>query len=108
MSPWGEILADAGHRPNAVVFADVETRAGQLIEPNNFWSLITGTKDYRERLAKERRPEVYKLLTDPHPPVLKRYKRKGLPETPKEVWEIFLKNEADKRNINRGQAKRYV
>lgn len=108
VTPWGDVLADAGHRANVVAYADVDTSAGQLIEPNNYWTIVTGTSDYRERLVKERRPELYKLITQKNPAVLKRYKRKGLAEKPEEVKEIFEKIEKDKQGIARGLAKKYV
>ena len=108
VSPWGEILSDAGHRDNVVVYADIDPKRGQHVEPNNYWTVVTGTSDHRERYMKQRRPEAYKLLTTKSPPVLKRYRSKDLPESSDEVWEIFEKIEKDKRSIAKGRTKRYV
>lgn len=108
VSPWGEILCDAGHNDNVVVFADVDPKRGQHVEPNNYWSIVTGTNDHRERYVKQRRPEMYKLLTAKSPPVLKRYRRKDFPENPDEVREICKKIEKDRMDIAKGKAKRYV
>ncbi len=108
INPWGDVLADAGHRNNVVVYADIDPKAGQHVEPNNYWSIITGTHDHRERYVKQRRPEMYKLITAKNPPILKRYKRKDFPEGPEERWAIFEKVEADRRAIVKGMAKRYV
>jgi len=108
VNPWGDVLADAGHRNNVVVYADIDPNYGQHVEPNNYWSIVTGTHDHRERYMKQRRPEVYKMLMMKKPPLLKRYKRQDFPESREEVKEIFAKLEKDRRAIEKGHAKRYV
>ncbi len=41
---------------------------------SKWWETINGTNNIRAMMMKSRRPELFKTLTDPNPPILERYK----------------------------------
>jgi len=70
----GTIVADAGYRPDAVVFADLDfsrEREGKFAD-------LVGFAELRPRLAMERRPEVYGVVVEKQPPVMARYRGKKI------------------------------
>jgi len=66
ISPKGEILVDE-KRPGAIAIADIDPFDGRQAADFANWQ-----NDMRSRLFRERRPEAYGVLTDPHPPALDR------------------------------------
>jgi predicted amidohydrolase len=64
ISPQGEIVAEE-MRPGEVAVADIDPFGGRQ---NEDWA--NRQEDMRARLFRERRPEAYAVLADPHPPVL--------------------------------------
>jgi predicted amidohydrolase len=75
IGPKGEILAEGGREPDAIVTADIDLASGR--ETGD--ALGGLTSDYRARLFRERNPEAYRILVDPHPPALKRLKDVPVP-----------------------------
>lgn len=67
ISPQGEILAEGGG-PDAILAVDIDPSGGR--EAGD--ALGGTTADFRARLFRERNPQAYGILTDPHPPVLDR------------------------------------
>jgi predicted amidohydrolase len=80
ISPHGEILVDE-RRPGAIAIADIDPFGGR--EAADFANY---QEDMRARRFRERRPEAYSVLTNPHPTALDR-----LPEAPdgRKIAEIF-------------------
>lgn len=70
ISPLGAVLAEA-REPGGIAMADVDPFGGREAGDALNWQ-----KDMRARLFRERNPAAYGVLTDPHPPVLRK-----LPET---------------------------
>ncbi len=75
IGPKGEILAEGGKAQDAVVAADIDPSAGR--EAGD--SLGGLTADFRARLFRERNPEAYQILTDPHPPALDKLRHIPVP-----------------------------
>lgn len=64
ISPQGEILADGGREPDAIVTADIDLSAGR-----EAGDALGGTvTDFRARLFGERVPSAYGILMDEDPP----------------------------------------
>src|SRR4026209_1412509 len=64
ISPQGKIVAQA-EGPDGLAIADIDPR-GQREGGN----ALNWQRDMRARLFRERNPEAFRILTDPHPPVL--------------------------------------
>lgn len=65
----GTVIADAGYRAGAVVMAEVDfaqERVGKFAD-------LVGFPELRARLALERKPHAYQVLTEAKPPLLLRY-----------------------------------
>lgn len=59
IDPWGQVLADAGFYPDAVVAAEVEL-SQKKAQPDWFYQTgMTGEARLRERMRGERRPDLY-------------------------------------------------
>ncbi|VAW23206.1 hypothetical protein MNBD_BACTEROID01-1870 [hydrothermal vent metagenome] len=69
----GEIVAEAVGKKDCVIMAEVDFSKERLLE-SKWWETINGTNNIKAMRLKSRRPETYRLLTDPNPPVLERYK----------------------------------
>ena len=62
---WGQILADAGFYPDALVFADIDLDALKT-QPDWFYPTgMSGEARVRVRHDRERRPELYGTITTP-------------------------------------------
>jgi len=83
----GTVLAMARPEREDVISATVDLDATPV--DHSEWELITGLSDVKARLLQERLPEVFTPLTDPHPPVLDRYREKPLRQTPEQRKEFF-------------------
>ena len=75
IGPKGEILAEGGNVQDAVVAADIDPAGGR--EAGD--SLGGLTADFRARLFRERNPQAYAILTDPHPPALDKLRHIPVP-----------------------------
>jgi predicted amidohydrolase len=75
ISPKGEVLADGGNEPDAIVAADVDLGAGR-----DAGDALGGvTSDFRARLFRERVPSAYGILMDEHPPILDKLRHVPVP-----------------------------
>jgi len=75
IGPKGEILADGGREPDAIVTADIDPAGGR--EAGD--SLGGMTEDFRARLFRERVPSAYGILMEQHPPALDKLKDVHVP-----------------------------
>jgi predicted amidohydrolase len=66
ISPRGAILAE-GKEPDEVVIAEIDVHGGR-----EGGDAFNQQRDMRARLFRERSPQAYGRLTDPHPPALER------------------------------------
>jgi predicted amidohydrolase len=80
VSPRGKVVAEA-KGPDGLAIADIEPFAGR-----EAGDAFNTQRDMRSRLFRERVPTAYGILTDPHPPVLKK-----IPQTirPEDAIRIF-------------------
>ena len=69
----GDILAEAVGQGNIVIMAEIDFAKERILE-SDWWTTINGTDNIKAIHFKSRRPETYKLLCDPNPPVLERFK----------------------------------
>jgi predicted amidohydrolase len=75
IGPQGDILAEGGSTPDAIVVADIDPAGGR-----EAGDAIGGTtRDFRARLFAERVPSAYGLLTKEHPPALDRLRHIPVP-----------------------------
>ncbi|MBT3266286.1 carbon-nitrogen hydrolase family protein [Candidatus Poribacteria bacterium] len=75
IGPQGEILADGGGEPDAIVTADIDLSGGR-----EAGDALGGTvTDFRARLFGERVPSAYGILTDPAPPGVGRLRHIDVP-----------------------------
>jgi predicted amidohydrolase len=82
LSPKGDILVDE-RAPGAIAIADIDPFDGRQNADFANWQ-----HDMRARLFRERRPEAYGVLTDPHPPALDRLPM-YTPAPAQEIAQIF-------------------
>ena len=82
ISPQGEIIAQ-GKVPGEVAIADIDPFGGRYAADFANWQ-----EDMRSRLFRERRPEAYGVVTDPHPPALDRLPDHA-PGPASQIAEIF-------------------
>jgi predicted amidohydrolase len=68
----GNILAEAPGMQDTVIMTDIDF-SKERISDSRMWELINGTNNERALLLKSRRPELFKLITDPNPPLMERY-----------------------------------
>ena len=69
----GNVIAEAVGKDNAVIMAEIDF-SKERIEDSRWWETINGTNNTKAMFYKLRRPETYKMLTNPDPPVLEKYK----------------------------------
>jgi predicted amidohydrolase len=75
IGPRGDILAEGGSEPDAIVTADIDPSAGR-----EAGDAISGTtEDFRARLFAERVPSAYAILTDERPPIRERLRHIHVP-----------------------------
>ncbi len=75
ISPQGEVIADGGREPDAIVTADIDLSAGR-----EAGDALGGTvSDFRARLFGERAPSAYGILTDASPPGVARLAHVDVP-----------------------------
>ncbi len=69
----GNVIAEAVGEKDVVIMTEIDF-AKERINDSKWWETINGTNNVRAIHYKSRRPEIYKMLTDPHPPILDKYK----------------------------------
>ena len=96
----GQILVEAGGEEEKVIVAEVEPDF-DCTDKESYNTLFSGIEKVRARDLLERRPLLYKILTNEEVPLKERYKNVKLPETIEEIKEIYdkwKKYEGDIRN----------
>ena len=84
INPKGEILAEGGSEPDAIVTADINLSSGR-----DAGDALGGiTSDFRARLFSERVPSAYGILIDENPPILKKLKHIPVPSA-EEAASLF-------------------
>jgi len=69
----GNVVAEAIGKENTVIVADIDFSM-ERISDSKWWETINGTNNTRAMMMKSRRPEIFKMLTDPNPPILQKYR----------------------------------
>jgi len=69
----GNIVAEAVGKKNTVIMAEIDF-SKDCVSDSKWWKTINGTDNVKAMHFKSRRPEIYKMLTDPNPPILDKYK----------------------------------
>lgn len=69
----GNVIAEAIGEKDVVIMAEIDF-ARERIQDSKWWETINGTNNVRAIHFKSRRPEIFQMLTNPHPPILDRYK----------------------------------
>lgn len=69
----GNVIAESLGKENTVIIADIDF-SKERINNSKWWETINGTSNVKAMMLKSRRPDIFKLLSDPHPPVLDDYK----------------------------------
>ena len=69
----GKVVAEAVGEENTVIMAEIDF-SKERINASKWWETINGTNNVKAMHYKSRRPELYKMLSDPNPPVLEKYK----------------------------------
>lgn len=69
----GNVIAEAVGKDNAVIMAEIDF-SKERTDDSKWWETINGTNNTKAMFYKLRRPETYKMLTNPNPPVLEKYK----------------------------------
>ena len=69
----GNVVSEAIGKRDTVIVADIYFSRVRTLD-SKWWKAINGTENVKAIHFKSRRPETYKLLTDPNPPVLDKYR----------------------------------
>lgn len=69
----GNVIAEAVGKEDVVIMAEIDF-AKERINESKWWETINGTNNVKAIHYKSRRPELYKMLSDPNPPILEKYK----------------------------------
>jgi 5-aminopentanamidase len=69
----GNVVAEAPGKENTVIMAEIDFSKERL-DDSKWWRSINGTDNIKAMHLKSRRPETYRILTDPNPPVIAKYK----------------------------------
>lgn len=96
VDPTGAMLAKAGEEEGLVI-AEIEPDY-MLYQEKHFNTFYSGVGSVKIRSALERHPQLYALLSDPHPPLLKQHKEMQLSDTPEKIRDIFVKWKEDAGN----------
>jgi len=85
----GTVLAQARAAKEEVITAAIDLDATPM--DHSQWEILTGTADVKARFFQERRPQLYRDLVAPHPPVLARYTGEGkrLISSPEEIRAAY-------------------
>jgi len=69
----GKVVAEAVGATDTVIVADIDFSKERTIT-SQWWININGTDNIRAMRLFSRRPETYRLVIDPNPPLMKRYR----------------------------------
>ena len=69
----GNVVAEAVGKKDTVIMAEIDF-SKERTEDSKWWETINGTNNTKAIHFKSRRPGTYKMLTDPNPPILEKYK----------------------------------
>ena len=69
----GNVVAEAPGVTDKVIMAEIDF-SKEPVYDSEWWKIINGTDNHKAIHFLSRRPETYKLLTEPDPPILKRYR----------------------------------
>ena len=69
----GKVVAEAPGVTDTVIMAEIDFSIEPIVD-SEWWTTINGTDNQKAIRFLSRRPETYKLLTEPNPPVLDRYR----------------------------------
>jgi len=69
----GIVVAEIIGKEDCVIMAEIDF-SKERTSDSKWWETINGTDNTKAMHYKSRRPETYKLLTDPNPPILEKYK----------------------------------
>jgi N-carbamoylputrescine amidase len=69
----GNVVAEAVGKEDTVIMAEIDF-SKEKTSDSKWWETIDGTNNTKAMHYKSRRPETYKMLTDPDPPILEKYK----------------------------------
>ena len=69
----GNVLCESIGKENTVVMSEIDF-ARERINDSKWWETINGTNNVKAMMLKSRRPDLFNMLSDPHPPVLEKYK----------------------------------
>lgn len=69
----GNVIAESVGEEDAVIMTEIDF-SRERINSSKWWGTINGTDNVKAIHYKSRRPETYKMLTDPNPPILEKYK----------------------------------
>jgi len=101
----GEIISERVGDDEGIVMAEF-TPDFDLVREDLFDTFFSGVNSIRDRLAIEREPGCYSVLTMGRPPLLDRYKDTGLnlaPEKVKEIsrqWMEYVRADLEHRPVN--------
>jgi N-carbamoylputrescine amidase len=84
----GKVVAERFGEENVVVLATIDP-AKERTDASDWWRNINGTDNVRALRLLERHPETYGLLSDPHPPLLERYRGIKLVTEPEEIDRAY-------------------
>lgn len=68
----GNVVAEAIGMENTVIMAEIDFSKERL-NASTWWETINGTNNVKAMHYKSRRPELFRMITEPNPPVLKKY-----------------------------------
>lgn len=85
---YGNILIEAPGDEEKVITAEFEPNF-DMVHEDHFNSLFSGVDSVRARLALERLPSLYTVITSERAPLLERYKGVELKTTPDKVPGVF-------------------
>lgn len=69
----GNVVAESVGKANTVIMAEIDF-SKERTNDSKWWETINGTNNIRAMMLKSRRPDIFNLLSDPHPPVLDKYR----------------------------------
>ena len=69
----GNIVAEAVGVKDTVIIAEIDFTKERTTD-SEWWTKINGTNNIRAMMMKTRRPDLNKMLSNPNPPVLRKYR----------------------------------
>ena len=69
----GNVIAESVGEADVVIMTEIDF-SRERINSSKWWETINGTNNVGAIHYKSRRPEIYKMLTEPNPPILEKYK----------------------------------